>query len=205
MRLRLTPRIVPLTEAFSGLGTLVLQATHIVRDTLGVDTALRQVELDRLRAVAQQAELARSELLELTRDSFVTPFDRGDIHQLATTLAAVLPHLERAVDLSIRFQIEDIPQPAGPLIDTLVRMAEVTAAALPALRDLSVLAAYPAELRRLAVRADQARRDLLTETLTDADGLPSARLCLVLQEVTAATSSLEQTATVVEGIVVKES
>src|SRR5699024_6856488 len=124
------------------------------------------------------AEQARSQLLGLTRDSFVTPFDRGDIHQLATALAAVLPQLERAVDLSIRFRIEDIPQPAGPLIDTLVRMAEVTAAALPELHDLGALAAFPPELRRLAVRADQARRDLLTETLTDADALPFARLCL---------------------------
>lgn len=206
MRLRVTPRAAPFVDALAGLASLVHKGTLTVRDTLGVDLLERAGELERLRVLQREAERARTALLDLARESFVTPFDRGDIHQLTIALAEVLTHLERAVDGGVRHRIEDPPEGTTTLIDVLIQMAELTAQSLPRLHMLTEVASYPVELRRLGVRADQARRDLLTEVLgRRSDPLRALRVTLVVEELTEAVHDLERAATVVEGIVVKES
>ena len=206
MRLRVTPRAAPFVDALSGLATVAHKGTLTVRDTLGVDLLERSAELERLRVLQRDAERRRSELVDLTRESFVAPFDRGDIHQLTVTLAEVLTHLERAVDGGIRHRIDDPAEGTAKLIDVLIQMAELTAQSLPGLRTLGDVGDYPVQLRRLGVRADQMRRDLLTEALDRrSDPLRALRVTLVVEELTAAVHDLERAATVVEGIVVKES
>ncbi len=206
MRLRLTPRTAPFVDALAGLAVLVHKGTLTVRDTLGVGMLERGGELERLRVLHREAERGRTELLDLARESFVTPFDRGDIHQLTVALAEVLTHLERAVDGGIRQRIDDPPEGTAKLIDALIQMAELTAQTLPKLHVLADVASYPVEMRRLGVRADQARRELLTDALSRrADPLGALRVTLVIEELTAAIHDLERVATVVEGIVVKES
>lgn len=206
MRLRLTPRAAPFVDAISALATLVHKGSLAVRDTLGVSVPDRLGELERLRVLLREAERSRADLVDLARETFVTPIDRGDIHQLTTTLAEVLTHLERAVDGGIRYRIEDPPESTADLIDLLIRMAELTAESLPRLRGVEQVADYPGEMRRLAVRADQTRRDLLADLLAGrTDPLRAVRLTLVLEDLTRAIRGLERVATVVEGIVVKES
>ncbi len=193
-------------DALSQLAILVHKGTLAVRDTLGVDLLARGAELERLRVLHREAERARTDLLELARETFVTPFDRGDIHQLTVALAEVVRHLERAVDSGIKHRVDDLPDSMTALIDVLLRMAELTAEALPGLRDLEGIAGFPIEMRRLGVRADLARREVLTEALAArADPLRAVRLTLVVEELTTAIRDLERAATVVEGIVVKES
>lgn len=206
MRLRLTPRTAPFVDALSGLAVLVHKGTLTVRDTLGVDLLERAGELERLRVLQREAERGRTDLLELARESFVTPFDRGDIHQLTIALAEVLTHLERAVDAGIRHRVEDPPDGSAGLIDVLIQMAELTAQTLPKLHVLPDVASYPVEMRRLGVRADQAQRTLLTDALSGRpDPLRALKVTLVIEELTEAVHDLERAATVVEGIVVKES
>ncbi|WP_161958411.1 DUF47 domain-containing protein [Ornithinimicrobium cavernae] len=202
----MTPRTAPFTAAFAGLAAEVHQGTLVLRDTLGVTTVARGPELDRVRALLREAEQARGQIVAMARESFITPFDRGDIHQLAVALSDVLVHLERAVDAGIRYRLDDAPDSAATLIDTLVRMAELTAETMPELHDLGAVVGYPAEMRRLGMRADQTRRDMLSDTLSGrSEPLRAVRVTLVIEEVALAVRGLERAATVVEGIVIKES
>lgn len=206
MRLRVTSGAAPFVEALSELAVLAHKGTIAVRDTLGVDLLERGAELERLRVLQREVERRRTGLLTLVRESFVTPFDRGDIHELTVALAGVLTGLERAVDGGIRHRIDEPPEGMAGFIDALIQMAELTAGSLPALHRLEDIADYPAQLRRLGVRADQARRELLTDVLAGrADPLRAVRVAQVVEELTAALRALEGAATVVEGIVVKES
>ena len=206
MRLRVTSGTAPFVGALAELAVLAHKGTIAVRDTLGVDLLERGAELERLRVLQREAERRRTELLTLVRESFVTPFDRGDIHELTVALAEVLTGLERAVDGGIRHRIDEAPEGMAGFIDALIQMAELTAESLPGLHRLEDVADYPAQLRRLGVRADQARRELLTDVLTRrADPLRAVRVTQVVEELTVALRTLESVATVVEGIVVKES
>lgn len=206
MRLRLTPRTASFTDALTGLAELVRDGAVIMRDTLGSTSRGRAAELDRLRTLGGEAGRERERLVELTRNAFVTPFDRGDIHLLTVALTECLTHLERAVDGGVRHRLDTVPDGGADLVDALVRMAELTTHAMPRLRSLDEVARYPDEVRRLSLQATRARDQVMTEVLSvNADPLLALRTTVVIDEIALAVRAFEQVATVVEGIVVKES
>lgn len=193
-------------EALSDLAVLVRDGATTMRDSLGASSIDRARELERLRALSGEAAQARARLVDLTRNAFVTPYDRGDIHLLAVTLCECLTHMERAVDGGIRHRIEEAPDGAATVIDGVVRMAELTVPALKRLRHLDDVADYPAEIGRLATRAHRALSDVLAEDLaTGADPLQALRSLVVSDDLAHAVRAFEKVATVVEGIIVKES
>jgi len=193
-------------EALTGLASLVRDGAVTMRDSLGATSLGRARELERLRALGGEAAQARQRIVDLTRDAFVTPYDRGDIHLLAVTLTDCLAHLERVVDGGIRHRIEEAPDGMADQIDLLVRMAELTANAMPRLRSLDEVADYPAEIRRLATQAHRVRTELLTEDLaTGSDPLLALRSVVVNGDLAQAVRAFEQMAAGVEGIIVKES
>lgn len=205
MRLRRTPRTASFATGFGGLAELVQQGALAVQDSLGVGVRARQADLDRLRTLDVEAERARTDIVELARDSFVTPFDRGDIHQLVVRLAECLTHMERAVDAGIRHGVEDFPEGTASLLDVVVRLSELTTRALTSLHTADGVADYPQEVRRLAARAEPTHRQMLAEILAGkADPLRAVRTAAVVEELVRVLRAFEQVATVVEGIVVKE-
>ena len=202
----MTPRTASFAQALRALAGHVHDAALVVRETLGVDSQARRGEHDRLLALDQVAKNARSEITELVKNSFMTPFDRGDLHALATGLADALAHLERAVDASIRHRVDEFPEGSAAMVDALVRMAELTTEGVAALHTTSGVGDYVSEVRRLGMRAEQARRHIMTDVLSGhSDPLRSVRIATVVDEFASATRGLERVATVVEGIVVKES
>lgn len=202
----MTPRTASFALGLRGLTGLVHDATLVVRDTLGVGSRARQGEHDRLIALDQGARNARGEITDLVKNSFMTPFDRGDLHALTVGLADCLTHLERAVDASIRHRVEEFPEGTAGMVDALVRMAELTVEGVAGLHTSAGVGDYFSEVRRLGVRAEQARREIMTVVLSGhGDPLRSVRTACVVDEFAAAIRGLEQVATIVEGIVVKES
>ena len=192
--------------AFTGLAGLVRDGALVMRDTLGSTSRGRSGELERLRGIEGEARSAQVAIVELARHSFVTPFDRGDIQQLAAHLAESLCRMEAAVDGGIRHRIDDAPEASAELVDSVVRLAELTAQTLPQLGAVEQVSAYPEQARRLVQRAEGARRDLLDEVLADrADPLVALRTLAVMEQVVLAVRCFEQVAAVVEGIVVKGS
>lgn len=206
MRLRITPRTASFGDAFAGLATHVLDGAVAVRETMGMAPAARRPVLQRLEAIEQAGDKARHEIVELARSSFVTPFDRGDVHHLAAAMDDCLNHMERAVDAGVRHRVELPSEGVTDLVDTLVRMAELTLEHVPALVTPQGPGPYIVEVNRLENQAERSRRRLMTELLADgADPLESLRLGAVIDELVAAIRAFERLATLVEGIVVKES
>lgn len=209
MRLRLTPRSAPITEALTELTVLVREGVAVLRDSLGANSAGRDQDLDRLRALAGQGAKARDHLTELTRHAFVLPYDRGDLHSLGVHLTEVLNQFEQVVDAGIRHRVDAGPEGSTGVVDALERMAELTATALPRLArhtEVPEVTSFPAEMRRLTQRAERVRAEMLAEALaTGADPLVGLRLLVVADHLTQAVRGFAQVASVVEGIVVKES
>lgn len=205
MRLRLTPRSAPTTEALTALSALVRDGAMVLRDSLGAtSSADRDQELERLRRICGEAIQARGQLVDLTRDAFFTPYDRGDIHLLAVSLTESLVHMERAVEAGIRHRLDEASEGTADLIDALVRTAEVTAQSMPLLRVLDEAVGAPEEIRRFTARAHRVRGDLLVTALAQGtEPLVALRTVAITDELTQAVRALDQVATVLESIVVK--
>jgi predicted phosphate transport protein (TIGR00153 family) len=136
----------------------------------------------------------------------VTPFDREDIFQLASSLDDVMDHLDAAADFVVLYGLGDLPPEVTDQVAVLQRAAEVTADAMPRLRGVNGLEEYWIEINRLENEADQIYRKLLAKLFDgERDALTVLKLKDVIEELEAAADAFEKVAHTVETVAVKES
>ncbi len=206
MRLRLTPLDTSFFDLFGTLaGELVLGA-GLLAQLLGQDQAGREVVARELREAEHRADEATHAIMRRLNSSFITPFDRQDIYALASGLDDCMDHMEAAADLIVLYKVADLPTGVTDQVSVLQRQAEVTAEAMPRLRQLRDLADYWVEINRLENQADRTYRKLLGEMFDDVpDAVRLIKLREIVQALELAADAFEKVAHTVETIAVKES
>ncbi len=66
-----------------------------------------------MREIEHQADEATHEIIRKVNSSFITPFDREDIHGLAANLDDCMDLMDAAVDLIVLYRIGEL-RPAWP-------------------------------------------------------------------------------------------
>ena len=95
--------------------------------------------------------------------TFVTPFDRDDIYDLASSLDDCMDFMEEAADLIVLYKLDALPARVSDQVQVLQRAAELTAEAMPRLRSMDSLSEYWVEVNRLENQADKIHRKLLAQ------------------------------------------
>ena len=205
MRLRLTPRDTAFYDMFAVSTGNIVDAAEVLERivTPGAD---RKALNARMRDIEHANDENTHEVMRRLNSTFVTPFDREDIYNLASRLDDVVDFLEAAADLIVLYELEELPATTREVVSLLVAAARVTADAMPRLRTTKDLAEYWIEVNRLENEADQLYRRTLA-TLFDGsyDALTALKLKDLADQVEAAADALEDVADTVETIVVKES
>jgi hypothetical protein len=80
------------------------------------------------------------EVMRRLNSTFVTPFDREDIPNLASRLDDVVDVLEAAADLIVLYELDEVPATTWEVVGLLVAAARVTAEAMPRLQSTKDLA-----------------------------------------------------------------
>jgi predicted phosphate transport protein (TIGR00153 family) len=145
------------------------------------------------------------EIIRRLNTTFITPFDREDIHQLASNMDDVLDHIEAAVDyLQLHKIAEPLPQMVA-LADTLAQAAKETAAAMPKLRKMKNMESYWIEINRLENEGDQIYRRTIAHLFSgDFKAMDVLKSKDVIEEVEQAIDRLEDVANAIESIVLKQ-
>jgi uncharacterized protein len=137
--------------------------------------------------------------------TFVTPFDREDIYQLAGRIDDILDHLDAAADLIVLYRPAELPPEVGAQVDVLVRAADLTANAMKRLRTPQSLSEYWIEINRLENEADQVHRRLLATLFSGMyEPMEVLKLKDVVEELEAAADAFEHLAHAVQTIAAKE-
>ena len=98
-----------------------------------------------LTRIEHQADTVTHELLRRMQTTFVTPFDREDIHMLADRLDEIVDTSEDVVRLAAVYRVDRLSRPAGEMARLLGRACGQVADAVQALPDMeSVLNATKA-------------------------------------------------------------
>ena len=206
MGFRLTPQDTSFFTLFTAQAQLLVDATRELTRFLEVDASQRQSVADRLKDLEHTADDATHELINKVNSSFITPFDREDIHGLASALDDCMDMMDAAVDLIVLYRIGDLPSGISDQVEVLSRMSELTAEAMPRLRSMKDLSEYWIEINRLENQADQLYRRLLAELFNgDLKATAIMKLKEVVDELEAAADAFEKVAHTVESIAVKES
>jgi hypothetical protein len=151
---------------------------------------------------------------ELTHDmitrlnqSFITPLDREDIHELACRVDDVLDLVDTAADRIVLFKIQKPIDEAKQLSQCLVRSTALIREMMPYLRnmkDADSVRQRVREVHRLESEADRIERQALAHLFEkNPDPIHVIKWTSIIEALESATDRCEDVANVIEGIVLK--
>src|SRR5918992_2715658 len=132
MRIRLVPREESFFDLFEQMAGKVWQGAKELLALLENYTDLDK-RVGRILDIEHEGDEITHEVIQRLNTTFITPFDREDIHRLASSLDDVLDHIEAAGEYLQLHRIENpLPQMVS-LTETLSEAANKTASAMPRL------------------------------------------------------------------------
>jgi predicted phosphate transport protein (TIGR00153 family) len=106
-----------------------------------------------------EADLVTHEVMQAIRRSFITPFDRGDIRDLITSMDDAIDQMNKTGKAVQLFEVTKFEEPMRQTGDLIVRMAALAGEAMPLLRSLRAnaarLNAITGEMVRIEEETDQ--------------------------------------------------
>ena len=203
-RLRLIPREESFFELFEELArTVALGAQELL--SLLSDYRDLDRKAGRVLDIEHEGDEITHEVMRRLNTTFVTPFDREDIHRLASQLDDILDHIEAAAEY---LQLHKIEKPLPQMIslaETLSTAAAKTSEAMPSLRKMKDLEYYWVEINRLENEGDRFYRRTIAHLFSgDYKAMDVLKFKDVIEEIEQAIDRLEDVANTVESIVLKQ-
>ena len=157
MRLRLIPREERFFDLFVEDAANVLGAARLLEAML---RTYDQVEMRaaEIREVEHRGDEISHDIGRRLESTFVTPFDREEIHALISGLDDVLDWIEEVADTFVLYRIEAPTATAVQQASIIVRQVEQIHEALLHLRGFRGLEKYVIEVHRLENEGDQIAR-----------------------------------------------
>jgi uncharacterized protein Yka (UPF0111/DUF47 family) len=202
------PKNEDFLQFFDEASANVVRGTAALRDLLKDPSDLK-AKVEALREIEHEGDRITHKTMDKLNSSFITPFDREDIHGLISRMDDILDAANGAAQRIVLYRIDEIPARLLALSELLVASSEEVRKAVVALPDRRK---HPAalkacvEVNRLENEGDALHREALADmfaTFTDAIALVKLKeVYLLLEE---ATDRCEDVANVVEGIIIKSS
>lgn len=204
MRLRLIPRDQSFFDLFEQLAAKVAEGAEGLLDLLE-NYSDRERKTARIVDIEHEGDEVTHDVMRRLDTTFVTPFDREDVHRLTSSLDDVLDHIEAAADYLQLHKIEEpLPQMIS-LADTLARAARHTAAEIVNLRSMKGMERYWVEINRLENEGDRSYRRTIAELFSGQyQAIEVLKWKGVIEEIEQGIDRLEDVANTVESIVLKQ-
>jgi predicted phosphate transport protein (TIGR00153 family) len=160
----------------------------------------------RMRDAEHEADETTHEIVRRVNSTFVTPIDREDIYSLASGLDDVMDYMEEAVDLTLLYEVKELPSELADQVEVLQRAADLTAEAMPRLQTMKHLQEYWIEINRLENAGDKSYRRILAKLFGGGyEALDVLKLKDIVDSLEKAIDAFEKVANIVEQLAVKES
>jgi predicted phosphate transport protein (TIGR00153 family) len=161
----------------------------------------------RIKEIEHETDLITHACVERLHKTFITPFDRDDIHRLITRMDDVMDYIDSAAIAVVLYELTEMTPPARELADVLVRSTESVAVAVSGLRTVkrskAILDAC-IEVNRLENEGDEILRGALADLFREAkDPLLVLKWKEVYEALENATDRCEDVANVIEGVVLE--
>jgi predicted phosphate transport protein (TIGR00153 family) len=169
----------------------------------------RDVEqkVNEITELEHQGDTITHKIMAQLHRTFVTPFDREDIAQLAHTLDDVTDFIHAASDAMLLYKVDSPSQRARELADIIVQGATEIEKAMPQLRhrgELKRILKRCVELNRLENMADRVYRSAMAELFNDARDMAHViKWREIFEHMESATDRCEDVANVLEGVAIK--
>lgn len=204
VRLRLIPREESFFDLFEQMAENVQKGADELLGLLKDYTDLER-RAGRVLDIEHDGDEITHEVMRRLNTTFITPFDREDIHRLASSLDDVLDHVEAAAEY---LQLHKIEAPLGQMVsiaETLAQAARTTSESMPDLRKMKNLEKYWVEINRLENEGDRLYRRAIADLFSgEYKTMDVLKYKDIIEEIESAIDRLEDVANIIEGIVLKQ-
>jgi uncharacterized protein len=143
-------------------------------------------------------------LLKKLNQTFITPFDREDIHRLASSIDDVLDLIKAAGDRVVLYNITAAPAAAGQLAHVILKQTQELGKAVSVLQKNGHVLDHCVEINRLENEADEVSQTAIGYLFdTEKDPINLIRIKELLEVLERATDKAEDAADVLESVVLK--
>jgi len=199
----LLPRDDAFEKIFAEMAGYLIEGSQLLEDTLRNYTDL-EARVRRLKEIEHKCDEATHRVLVKLNQTFITPFDREDIHALASSLDDVLDYVYAAGERLTTYNIDAPPPVAPDLAAIIVRQAKQLQSAVARMNRHQDVLACTVEINRLENEADGLARKQLGELFrTERDPIRLLKMKELIEVLETATDKAEDAANVLETIVLK--
>ena len=163
-------RLIPRDERFFDL--FVMDAANVLDGARQLEAMLRSYEsvdkaAKKIREVEHLGDDISHDIGERLERTFVTPFDREEIHSLISGLDEILDNIEQVADTFVLYRIEAPTKTSIKQAALIVQACEVIHDALSHLRGFKDLGRYIKEIRRIEHEGDRLARHAIAGLFDD--------------------------------------
>jgi uncharacterized protein len=162
----------------------------------------------RIKEVEHEADIITHQTVEMLHKTFITPFDREDIHRLISQMDDILDNIESAAERLALYDITEALPPSHDLTRTLRQAIEQLQIAVKGLRDVKanrqrILTAC-VDVNRLENEGDAILRAAIAKLFKgEHDPLTVMKWKEIFETLELATDRCEDVANIIEGVVLE--
>ena len=202
----LTPKDAVLFDLYTSLAERIAAGARSALEMINGPQESRKELAKRVGAIESEADELLGKIIRRIDDMFVTPYDRGDLQELANKLDDAMDEIEEATDLIILHDVQEFPQGLTDLVDAVRRLAELTASSMPRLKNLKDLDHYYTEADRIETEGDRIHRRVTSMLFSgNFDALTILRINGVIDAFEESLDEMARVARTIRTIALKES
>jgi uncharacterized protein len=201
--MRLIPREKKFFRMFSDVCDNLTAGARMLHDVLQ-NPAGQADRINQLQEIEHRGDTMTHDIIRMLNQTFITPFDREDIHRLTSSLDDVLDFVNAAAVRMTLYRISSPPPAAADLARIIVTQAEELSKAVALLGDNQHLLEHCVEVNRLENEADRISRKAIAELFeSEKDPIQLIKLKELYEVLETATDKAEDAANVLEAVALK--
>jgi uncharacterized protein len=200
---RLIPKDNSFFEMFSQMSDNLIAGARALVDLFEHYEDIER-KIDDIRRMERVGDELTHTVLTKLNQSFITPFDREDIHQLASKLDDVLDFIYASATRIVMYRITDPPAAAGEIAKIILMQSQELQKAVSLLQKNGNILSHCVEINRLENEADLVSQHSIARLFeNERDPINLIKIKELLEFLERATDKAEDVANVLETVVLK--
>jgi predicted phosphate transport protein (TIGR00153 family) len=201
--MRLIPRESKFFRMFADVSQNLTQGTRLLHDILK-NPANMEPRLDQLQEIEHRGDEMTHGIITALNQTFITPFDREDIHRLTSSLDDVLDYVNAAGVRLRLYKIKSPPSIAADLAAMIVEQSEELAQGVSLLEKNKLVLEHCVEVHRLENEADRLSRKAIADLFdNEKNPIQLIKIKELYEVLETATDKAEDAANVLEAVALK--
>ncbi len=201
--MRLLPREEKFFDQFEAQAALILKASSVLAEACHKGPERLAAAAVRVDEIEREGDVIVREIFTRLNQTFITPLDPEDIHQLASCLDDCIDIIEDVAHCLDAYEIAPIPEPIPAFCDLLESCAKSLALAFAALSNDKPVLQFCHQVDVLEDQADTVHRKAVAELFKTGDAIRVMKLKEILDLLEAATDACADVCDVLQTVMIK--